>query len=99
MLCKRIAIIKEGRTIKMENIETLRRKQLKKLHIEPGDQMNGDNFKIQGIEQIITTHKNMLSFMYSGDINELVCLLAVNKLVNPTIEELSLEEIFMHYYK
>ena len=41
----------------------------------------------------------MLSFMYSGDINELVGLLAGRKIINLTIEEPSLEEIFMHYYK
>ena len=39
---------------------------------------------------------NTLSFMYSGDINELVGLLAGRKIVNLTIEEPSLEEIFMH---
>ena len=99
MICKQIAIIKDGKIIKMENIETLRRKQLKKVHIELSDQMNGESFKIQGMEQIITRHENMLSFMYSGNINELVGMLAVNKLVNLTIEEPSLEEIFMHYYK
>jgi len=34
MLCKRVAIIKEGRIIKVEDIETLRKRQLKKIHIE-----------------------------------------------------------------
>ncbi|HEY5124542.1 MAG TPA: AAA family ATPase, partial [Ignavibacteria bacterium] len=99
MLCKRIAIIKEGKIIKMEDIETLRSKQLKKVHIEFGDHMNEENFSIKGIERIITRLDNMLSFMYSGDINELVGLLSIKKLVNLTIEEPSLEEIFMHYYK
>jgi ABC-2 type transport system ATP-binding protein len=41
----------------------------------------------------------MLSFMYSGDINDLVGSLAGRKIVNLTIEEPSLEEIFMHYYQ
>ena len=34
MLCKRVAIIKEGRIIKVEDIETLRKRQLKKIYIE-----------------------------------------------------------------
>ena len=99
MLCKRVAIIKEGKIIKLEDIETLRRKQLKKVHIEFGDHLNENNFIIPGIERIIARLGNMLSFMYSGEINELVGLLAERKIVNLTIEEPSLEEIFMHYYK
>ncbi len=34
MLCKRVAIIKEGKIIQLEDIETLRKKQLKKVYIE-----------------------------------------------------------------
>ncbi len=37
MLCKRVAIIKEGKIIQLEDIENLRRKQLKKVIIEFAD--------------------------------------------------------------
>jgi ABC-2 type transport system ATP-binding protein len=99
LLCKRVAIIKEGKIIKLEDIETLRKKQLKKVLIQFEDQVNEQNFSIHGIDRIITRLGDMLSFMYSGDVNELVGLLAGRKIVNLTIEEPSLEEIFMHYYK
>jgi ABC-2 type transport system ATP-binding protein len=99
MLCKRIAIIKEGKIIKLEDIETLRRKQLKKVHIEFRDNMNEEILSIQGIERIIARIENRFSFVYSGEINELVGLLSAKKLITLTIEEPSLEEIFMHYYK
>ncbi|MBE3085288.1 MAG: ABC transporter ATP-binding protein [Bacteroidetes bacterium] len=99
MLCKRVAIIKEGKIIQLEDIETLRKKQLKKVHIEFGDQVSKGNFNISGIESVITGSGTLLSFMYSGDINELVGLLAGRKITNLMIEEPSLEEIFMHYYK
>jgi len=99
MLCKRVAIIKEGKIIQLEDIETLRKKQLKKVSIEFGDQVNKGNFSITGIESMITGSGNILSFMYSGDINELVGMLARRSIVNLTIEEPSLEEIFMHYYQ
>jgi ABC-2 type transport system ATP-binding protein len=99
MLCKRIAIIKEGKIIKLEDIETLRRKQLKRVNIEFGDLISLENFSIQGIEKIISRIDNILSFVYSGDINDLLGLLSAKKIVNLTIEEPSLEEIFMHYYK
>ncbi|HJZ41708.1 MAG TPA: ABC transporter ATP-binding protein [Bacteroidales bacterium] len=99
LLCKRVAIIKEGKIIQLEDIETLRKKQLKKVYIEFGDPVNQENFSIQGLENVITRYGNLLSFMYSGNINELVGLLAEKKIIDVTIEEPSLEEIFMHYYK
>jgi ABC-2 type transport system ATP-binding protein len=99
MFCKRVAIIKEGRIIQLEDIETLRKKQLRKVSIEFGDQLVRNHFAIHGLERVITQHGNALSFIYSGDINELVGLLAGKKIINLTIEEPSLEEIFMHYYR
>jgi ABC-2 type transport system ATP-binding protein len=100
-LCKKVAIIKEGKIIQLEDIETLRKKQLKKVFVEFADQniLNKENFSIEGIERVISSTGDILSFMFSGNINELVALLAGKKIVNLTIEEPSLEEIFMHYYK
>lgn len=99
MLCKRVAIIKEGKIIQLEDIETLRKKQLKKVYIEFENQNNRENFTIPGIESVIIRPDNIISFMYSGNMNELVSLLSGNKIKNLMIEEPSLEEIFMHYYK
>ncbi len=99
MLCRRVAIIKEGKIIQVEDIETLRRKQLKKVHIEFEDLGKKDNFSIAGTEHVISGSGNTLSFMYSGNVNELISRLSGNKLINLMIEEPSLDEIFMHYYK
>lgn len=99
MLCKRVAIIKEGRIIQVEDIETLRKKQLKKVHIEFEDKAGNAGFNIAGIESVITGPGNMVSFMYSGNMNDLIWMLSGNKLINLMIEEPSLDEIFMHYYK
>ena len=99
LLCKRVAIIKEGRIVKLEEIETLRKKQLKKVLIQFEDQVDGQHFSIHGIDRIITSLGDMLSFMYSGDLTQLVGSLAGKKIANLTIEEPSLEEIFMHYYQ
>ncbi len=99
MLCKRVAIIKEGRIIQLEDINNLRKKQLKKIFIEFSEPVNKENFNIQGIESIISESANVLSFMYSGNINGLVSTLSGKEIINLTIEEPSLDEIFMHYYK
>jgi ABC-2 type transport system ATP-binding protein len=99
LLCRRIAIIKEGKIIQLEDIETLRKKQLKKVYIEFGDSVNKGDFSIPGMESPFSGPGNALTFMYPGDVNQLVGLLAGRKIIDLTIEEPSLEEIFMHFYK
>jgi ABC-2 type transport system ATP-binding protein len=99
MFCKRVAIIKEGKIIQLEDIDNLRKKQLKKVSIEFTDQLIKENLNIPGVEKLITGPDNVISFMYSGALNELVGFLSGKKLINLMIEEPSLDEIFMHYYK
>jgi ABC-2 type transport system ATP-binding protein len=99
ILCKKVAIIKEGKIIQTENIETLRKKQLKKVTVEFEETLKKEGLNISGIENVITSSGNILSFMYSGNINELINRLSGEKINNLMIEEPSLEEIFMHYYK
>ena len=99
MFCKRVAIIKGGKIIQIEDIDNLRKKQLKKVSVELVDHLNTENLGIRGVENVITGPGNILSFMYSGNINELVNFLSGKKIVNLMIEEPSLDEIFLHYYK
>lgn len=98
MLCKRVAIIKEGRIIKVEDIETLRRRQLKKIRIEFDDQVPGEIYRLPGIQPEPVISGRVFQCMYSGDIEELIAVLRDRKIIDMTIEEPSLEEIFMHYY-
>jgi len=99
MFCKRVAIIKEGKIIQIEDIENLRKKQLKKVYIEFGEVIRIESFKINGTKNLSGGPGNVLSFLYSGNINDLVSYLSDKKINNLTIEEPSLDEIFMHYYQ
>jgi ABC-2 type transport system ATP-binding protein len=99
MLCKRVAIIKEGKIIKLEDIETLRKRQLKRVTIEFRDHSDEEEIDLAGIESEFIRINNTRSFMYSGSSDDLVNYLRNRPLINLTIEEPSLEEIFMHYYK
>ena len=99
MLCKRVAIIKEGKIIRIENIDELRKKQLKKVMIEFPEKPGKDTLKIPGIVNLVHGPENILTFMYSGNMNDLLEFLAAKSIINLVIEEPSLEEIFMHYYK
>lgn len=99
MLCKRVAIIKEGNIIQLEEIDNLRKKQLKKVYIEFEEHINNENLIVPGIEGTISGPGNVVSFMYSGNIDDLVGFLSDKKILNLIIEEPSLDEIFLHYYR
>ena len=99
MLCKRVGIIKGGKLIQTEEIDNLRKKQLKKVSVESVDHVNIENFSIQGVENAIKGPGNIISFMYSGNIDDLVSFLSGKKIINLMIEEPSLDEIFLHYYR
>jgi ABC-2 type transport system ATP-binding protein len=99
MICGRVAVIREGRIIRTENIETLRRKQLKKVYIEFPANSGADVFYVSGMVDPRAGKGNSIHFMYSGDLNDLTRALSVLPVTNLMIEEPSLEEIFMHFYK
>ena len=96
-LCKRVAIIREGEVIKVEDIETLRKKQLKKVTLRLKREIPGD-FRFTGIETILLSSGRDFSFTYSGDMNTLVHSLTELGIDDLSIEEPGLEEIFLHYY-
>lgn len=98
MLCKRVAIIREGRIVKVEEIETLRRRQLKKIFIEFRDPQNNTLAELPGMEDTLWLSGRTVRFLFSGEINRLIMALSDRIITDMTIEEPSLEEIFMHYY-
>lgn len=99
MLCRRVAIIKGGKIVSLEDIATLRKRQLKKVFAEFASPVMPDEFSSPDITHKEQHGSNSMNFMYSGDVNALTVMLAGRSLTNLRIEEPSLEEIFMHFYR
>ena len=97
-MCGRVGIIKDGRILKVEDIETLRRKQLRKIQLEFGVGDTGGDIACPGI---ISPQKSNhgIQFMFSGQISELLEALSSRDVADLLIEEPTLEEIFLHYYE
>ena len=98
-LCRRVAIVKDGRIIKSDEITALRDKQLKKVRVLFSDESPRQELNIKGIESFQAESAKSIVFMFSGDINELIQRLSVLRIENLSIEEPPLEEIFLHYYR
>jgi ABC-2 type transport system ATP-binding protein len=97
--CKTVAIIKDGKIVNVEEIDSLRKKQLKKVRIFFSESKTLNDLGLEGIGPVESGSGNNLAFLYSGDINQLIDKLTGQQLENLVIEEPSLEEIFLHYYK
>ena len=98
-LCRKVAIVKEGRIIKSDEIAALRDKQLKKVRILFADDSSRHDLSIPGIESFQRESPKSTVFMFSGNINELIVRLSEYNIENLSIEEPPLEEIFLHYYQ
>jgi len=96
-VCSRVAIIKDGKIIKLEKISTLQETSYKRLKIETHDKLPDDTFRIDGVSDLKIDGK-IYSFIYSGDINTMVAKIASLRIVNLWADEPDLEEIFLHYY-
>lgn len=97
-LCHRVAIIKEGRILKVEEIQKLRATQFKKVQVIFKD---GAAFNWSEIPGIINYKRENGhdQFLFNGKVDELVRKLATAELENLWLEEPSLEEVFLHYYE
>lgn len=92
--CTKAAIIREGRIIACSSIEDLSRTNAKRVIVHGSAQL-GDLSGIRDLEQ----NNDVISFLYSGDINTLLAHLAKGRISDISISEPDLEEIFMHYYE
>ncbi len=97
--CKTVAIVKDGKIVNVEEIASLRKKQLKKVRILFPAVRTIEDLGLGGIGAVESGSGKSLAFLYSGDINSLIGKLAGQPVENLSIEEPSLDEIFLHYYK
>lgn len=96
-LCDRVAIIKEGKIIKTENVDDLIHNSYTKFKIETKAKLEPKDFDGDSISKF-ETNKNTTSFLFKGDVNLITKKLAELDLISLRVEEPDLEEIFMHYY-
>lgn len=97
-LCSRVAIIKEGKIIRLEKISDLTENNYKKFKLEIKGEIRKDRFVLEGINNL-ELKNGKVSFLFKGNINHIMRRLAELEIINIWIEEPSLEEIFMHYYE
>lgn len=91
--CSRAAIIREGRIIASGSVEELTRTNAKRVTVR-------GTFDPSGLPDVrdLQISGDMVSFLYGGDINLLLSRLSRHQIMDLSLSEPDLEEIFLHYY-
>ena len=97
-MCERVAIIKEGKIVKIEKISDLKENNFKNFEVETITKLDKDYFNINGVTNLLV-NDNAISFLFKGDVNLIMQKISAIEIANLWIEEPSLEDVFMHYYE
>lgn len=96
-LCHRVAILKEGRIVAVEEVDTVRSRSIKRVSVEW--QSPGAVWVPEGAKDVAQTGARV-SYLYQGQVPALIAELGArsNDVADVSVEQPSLEEVFMHYY-
>ena len=92
--CSRAAIIKEGRIIALDSVENLSKTNAKRIVLH-GINSVPETISAKSAE----INGDSVSFLFNGDIKELISAVNSLPIYDMTITEPDLEEIFLHYYE
>jgi ABC-2 type transport system ATP-binding protein len=96
-LCNRVGIIREGKIVEISDIKSLQQNNYKKISIA-APSVSAGAFDLPGVTNC-QQEDGTLRFFFRGDINAVLQRLSAMHVDDLTIEEPTLEEIFMHYYE
>lgn len=96
-LCNRVAIIREGKIVEISDIRTLQQNNYKKVVVTAGN-LSTASFDLPGVTNM-QLENGSAHFFFKGDINVVLHKISSLQVTDVTIEEPTLEEIFMHYYE
>ena len=91
--CSRAGIIREGKLVACGSVESLSQTNAKRVQIQGDVSVE----ELEGVRDLRQT-ENGMTFLYGGNINQLLQVLAKQQVQDLSISEPNLEEIFMHYY-
>ncbi|MDR1616548.1 MAG: ABC transporter ATP-binding protein [Syntrophomonadaceae bacterium] len=97
-ICGRVAIIKEGQIINIQKISDLRKNGYKKIALTTEQSIPQEYFDMPGIASYNEDGAGA-SFLFMGKVGDILGKLHNLPVSDVFIEEPTLEEIFLHYYK
>src|SRR5579859_4498411 len=98
-VCQRVAVIRQGEIVTIEEVEKLRQKAGQRLTVEFGDAVNADEVaRMPGVSNV-TRNNSAYHFNVSGSMDALIKALSRHEVLRLQAEEAPLEEVFLKFYE
>jgi len=96
-ICDRVGILRDGRLVELEEIETLLNRSGKRVQVQT---TTDGREALAALDGVIDVYEfdNGMQFIYTGDYNTLFRALSEHDIHEADISEPPLEDIFLHYY-
>lgn len=97
-IADRVGIIRGGEMISVENIHDLMRKSGKIVTAEIRGSADASDFEFEGVERV-EVDGSEIELVVTGNYDALIDRLAGHEVVDVTIRETTLEDVFLHFYR
>ena len=98
-VCHRIAVIRKGELVTVEEVETLREKAGQRVTVEFGDPVIEEELtRIPGVSMVKKSNGHY-QFNVSGSMDPLIKALSRHEVIRLQVEEAPLEEVFLKFYE
>jgi ABC-2 type transport system ATP-binding protein len=96
-VCDRVAIIRKGRLVVVEDIQVLQEKTGKMLEVEFRDPFNIDEFKFKGVSSIHQDNSRLILTIHEN-LDNIIKAVSNHQILNMNLKTYSLEQLFLKYY-
>ena len=96
-MCRRVAIVRNGKAVEVAEIEELRQRHLKQVRAIFDKPVGRQQILLDGLSNVELKGEE-IRFSFTGSLRSLLVALSEQPLVDLTIESPTLDEVFLHYY-
>jgi len=96
-VCERVAIIRKGQLVVVEDIQMLREKTGKVLEVEFSDPVTVDEFKLEGVSEIRQDNGRFVLTIHEN-LDGVIEAVSNHRILNMSLKTYSLEQLFLKYY-
>jgi ABC-2 type transport system ATP-binding protein len=96
-VCDRVAIIRMGQLIVVEDIQVLQEKTGKVLEVEFRDSVTIDEFKLEGVSEIRQNNSRFILTIHKN-LDNIIKAVSNHRILNMNLKTYSLEQLFLKYY-
>jgi ABC-2 type transport system ATP-binding protein len=96
-VCDRVAIVRKGQLVVVEDIQVLQEKTGKVLEVEFRDPFNIDEFRSEGVSSIRQDNGRLVLTVHEN-LDSVIKAISNHRILNMNLETYSLEQLFLKYY-